>query len=242
MHAGEFSLGNQGLGDKARRCRFPDKRNSVNRDRNVGGVGDEFNVHGNHAVGDLAHRHAQNEFGGVNGSHANAHVPSRAVKLRRTRGRDPAVSLVIKGPRVAEKIGVVIPAAGKGQSHGHPDVIHHAHGRCHGGYSEVPQNEVAVGHPGSISPAKFRGGGVRIHISRADIGDGRKDHGVETEPIHPLLKIEVACFLQTSDTLRQIGNLLEGRDAVALGPVNVLLQRHIFGSKPVQVVVVTTGQ
>ncbi len=86
----------------------------------------------------------------------------------------------------------------------------------------MANGEVAVGNPDAVAPGDIGGGRIHIRISRTNIGHCRKQHGVELEPVHPVLQIQLASLLQTTQAIRHCGDLVKALDA-ALGHIDVLV-------------------
>ncbi|RMT90602.1 hypothetical protein ALP39_04883 [Pseudomonas marginalis pv. marginalis] len=98
----------------------------------------------------------------------------------------------------------------------------------------MADGEVAVGHPDAVAPGDVGTGFVHIGIGRAYIGDGREQHGVEAELIHPVFQIDAPGLLQAAQAVGHGADFIPGRDA-ALGHAHVFV--HAGGE-----VVFTVGQ
>ena len=70
-------------------------------------------------------------------------------------------------------------------------------------------NEIAVGHPHAVAPAQISRCGVDVHIGRADIGDGREDHRVQSAPVHPLFEVDLASAFQSAESFLHMWDIEE---------------------------------
>ena len=86
----------------------------------------------------------------------------------------------------------------------------------------MPDRQIAVCHPNPIAPRQIGRGGVHVCIRRANIRCRRKGHGIQTQPVHPILKIGLARGLQPRKPLSQMrdGAKIAGR--VGTGMVRVM--------------------
>ncbi len=78
----------------------------------------------------------------------------------------------------------------------------------------VPIGTVTVGTPmcriarlplatqTAVAPCQIRRGRGHVGIRRADVGDRRKDHGIQLQPVHPILEIGAARRLEPAQPIR----------------------------------------
>ena len=130
-------------------------------------------------------------------------TPRRISPQRRGARRDLALAAggFERGAK-AQQVVVVIGAAGEGEAYRHADIGHHAHGDGDGGYAQMADGQVAVGDPDAVAPGDIGGGRVHIGIGRGDIRHCGEEYGVELKLIHPILQVQLAGLLQTTQAVR----------------------------------------
>ena len=86
----------------------------------------------------------------------------------------------------------------------------------------MPDRQIAIGHPNPIAPRQIGRGGVHVSIRRANIRRRRKGHGIQTQPVHPILQIGLARGLQPGKPLGQMRDGAEIAGRVGAGMVRVM--------------------
>lgn len=76
-------------------------------------------------------------------------------------------------------------------------------------------DEVPVGDPYAVPPGDVRGRGVPVAVRGSDVGCRGEDDGVQAEPVHPLVQIDVPRLLETAQPLLEVRDARHADPAVA---------------------------